>query len=180
MVLVLAIYNYFSRPTWNLLKHSSSIYLKQSTQSTNNHPTPLPFFSPFLETSPGNTRTQSFQPRPSQSPMAWICQLKMLWKYLVLQLQTKRSKGVMNRHKNDDVSYIHAKEIKKWNKNALNAIITCANNIQKNCFIVMTALKGRLIQSRQRGNNFWKFFYRINHIRLLYLHAKLQLKTISG
>ena len=34
-------------------------------------------------------------------------------------------------------------------------------------------------KSRKRGNNFRKFFCRINHIRLLYLHAKLQLKTIS-
>ena len=61
----------------------------------------------------------------------------MLWKYLVLQLWAKRSKGVTNRHKNDDASYIHAKEIEKWNKNAMNAIITCVNNIQKNCFIAM-------------------------------------------
>ena len=33
-------------------------------------------------------------------------------------------------------------------------------------------------KSRKRGNNFRKFFCRINHIRLLYLHAKLQLKAI--
>ena len=35
-------------------------------------------------------------------PMAWICQLKMLRKYLVLQLRAKRSKDVMTHHKNDD------------------------------------------------------------------------------
>ena len=77
-------------------------------------------------------------------PMAWICQLKMLWKRLVLQLRTKRFKDVTNSHKNDDASYAHAKEIEKWNNNALNTIITCANNIQKNYFIVMTALNRRL------------------------------------
>ena len=32
---------------------------------------------------------------------------------LVLQLRTKRCKGVTNRHKNDDASYVHTKEIEK-------------------------------------------------------------------
>ena len=98
-------------------------------------------------------------------PMAWICQLKMLWKYLVLQLGTKRSKDVTNCHKNDDASYVHTKEIEKWNNNALNAIITCANNIQKNCFIVMTVLKRRLRiehfteqQFLRKYDTFWLFF----------------------
>ena len=96
-------------------------------------------------------------------PMAWICQLKMLWKYLVLQLQAKRSKGVTNHHKNDDDSHVHAKEIEKKNNNALNVIITCANNIQKNCFIVMTALKRRLKIEHlaelflRKYNTFWLF-----------------------
>ena len=97
-------------------------------------------------------------------PMAWICQLKMLWKSLVLQLRAKRSKSVTNRHKNDHISYVHAEEIEKWNSNALNGMITCANNIQKNCFIVMTALKRRLKiehfaeqQSLQKYDTFWLF-----------------------
>ena len=62
-------------------------------------------------------------------PVARICQLKMLWKYLVLEFRAKRSKDVTNRHKNDNASYAHTKEMQKWNNNALNAIITCANNI---------------------------------------------------
>ena len=97
-------------------------------------------------------------------PMAWICQLKMLWKYLVLQLWAKRSEGVTNRHKNNDASYVHAKEIEKWNNNALNAIITRANNIQKNCFIVMTSLKRILKIERfaeqqflRKYDRFWLF-----------------------
>ena len=96
-------------------------------------------------------------------PMAWICQLKMLWKSLVLQLRAKRSKSVTNRHKNDHISYVHAEEIEKWNSNALNGMITCANNIQKNCFIVMTALKRRLKIEHlaelflRKYNTFWLF-----------------------
>ena len=90
-------------------------------------------------------------------PMAWICQLKMLWKCLVLQLRTKRSNGMTNHHKNYNASYVHAKEIEKLN-NALNAIITCANNIQKNCFIAMTALKRRLkIEHFTEKQFLWKY-----------------------
>ena len=96
-------------------------------------------------------------------PMAWICQLKMLSKYLVLQLRTKRSKGMTDRPKNEDASYVHAKEIEKSNKNTLNAIITCGNNIQRNYF-VMTALKRRLKiehfteqQFLQKYCTFWLF-----------------------
>ena len=77
---------------------------------------------------------------------------------------SKRSKGVTNRHKNDDASYVHAKEIEKSNNNALDAIITCANNIQKNCFIVITALKRRLKiehfaeqQFLRKHDTFWLF-----------------------
>ena len=97
-------------------------------------------------------------------PMTWLCQLRRLWKHLMLQLWAKRSKGMTNHHKNNSASDVHAKEIEKWNNIALNAIITCANNIQKNCFIVMTVLKRRLKiehfaeqQFLQKYDTFWLF-----------------------
>ena len=76
---------------------------------------------------------------------------------------SKIYKGVKNRHKNVDASYVHAKEIEKWNNNTLNAIITGENNIQKNCFIVVTALKRRLKIEHlaelflRKYNTFWLF-----------------------
>ena len=76
-------------------------------------------------------------------PMAWACQLKMIWKYLVLQLQAKDLKAWRTAIKTT-LPIMSTQEIEKWNINALNPIITCANNFQKNCFIVMTILKTRL------------------------------------
>ena len=93
----------------------------------------------------------------------------MLWKYLVLQLQAKRSKGVTNHHKKDDASYVHAKEIEKWNKNFLNSHM-CKQH-SKELLYCYDCLEEKIED--------WTFCWETVYSKILYLLANFGLSRHS-